>query len=198
MVSVLRWIAVLLIASTALVGCGGKSNPPAASSTGAGASQSVPADPKGDPTDQAPIDQSCPSSNATPFAKTKFVAHSGLAFGVFHRYLYKPYQAGTFKSGASGRISAFVKGGLAALFIKREIRLAAEDVKANPTLCKVLAAPLAKVGDTITSAFDRLKGGDASGITDLSSTITSIEGTSKGNGVDIAENDNANLASKPS
>ncbi len=87
---------------------------------------------------------------------------------------------------------------MAALFIKREIRLAADDVKANPTLCKVLAAPLAKVGDTVKSAFGQLKSGDASGITDLNSTISSIEGTSKGNGVDIAENDNANLASKPS
>jgi predicted small lipoprotein YifL len=197
MVLVLRWLAVLLVVSAALVGCGAKGSPPVGS-TAAGASQSAAADPTGDPGDQAPIDQSCPTSNTTPFAKTKFVAHSGLAFGVFHRYLYKPYQAGTFKSGASGRITAFVKGGLAALFIKREIRLATEDVKANPTLCKVVAAPLAKVGDTVKSAFDRLKGGDASGITDLSSTITSIEGTSKGNGVDIAENDNANLASKPS
>lgn len=197
MVGVLRWVAVLLIASMALVGCGGKSHPPAGS-TGAAASQSAPADPSGDPSDQAPIDQSCPTSNTIPFAKTKFVAHSGLAFGVFHRYLYKPYQAGTFKSGASGRMTGFVKGGLAALFIKREIRLAADDVKANPTLCKVLAAPLAKVGDTVKSAFGQLKNGDASGITDLNSTISSIEGTSKGNGVDIAENDNANLASKPS
>ena len=120
-----------------------------------------------------------------------------MAFGGFHRYLYKRYQAGTFKSGASGRIPAFVKAGLAALLIKREIRLTAGDVKANPTLCKVLVAPLAKVGDTVKSAFDQLKGGDPSGITDLNSTISSIEGTSQSNGVGIQENDDANIASKP-
>jgi hypothetical protein len=86
---------------------------------------------------------------------------------------------------------------LAALFITREIRLAAQDVKANPTLCTAPAAPLAKVGDTVKSAFDQLKGGDASGITDLDSTISSSEGTSQSNGVAIEEHDDANLASKP-
>jgi hypothetical protein len=41
-----------------------------------------------------------------------------------------------FKKGASGRIGALIKGGLAALFVKREIRLASGDVKANPTLVR--------------------------------------------------------------
>jgi hypothetical protein len=54
-------------------------------------------------------------------------------------------------------------GGLAALFVKREIRLASEDVKANPTLCKAIAAPLGKIGDAVQAAFDKLKTGDASG-----------------------------------
>lgn len=88
--------------------------------------------------------------------------HSGLAFGAFHRYLYKPYQAGTFKKGASGRILAFIKGGLAALFIKREVRLATEDVKANPTLCKAIAAPLDWIGNSVQATFDKLKTADAS------------------------------------
>ncbi len=43
-------------------------------------------------------------------------------------------QAGTFQKGADGRVTAFVKGGVAALFIKREIRLASEDVMANPNV----------------------------------------------------------------
>jgi hypothetical protein len=38
--------------------------------------------------------------------KTKFVLHAGLAFGAFHRYLYKPFKAGTFKAHAHGRIRA--------------------------------------------------------------------------------------------
>lgn len=140
----------------------------------------------------------CPTSNTTAFAKTKFVAHSGLAFGAFHRYLYKPYKAGTFTKGADGRLTAFAKGGLAALFIKREIRLASEDVKANPTLCRAIAAPLARVGATVQSAFDKAKSGDASGIDSVQSAVTSVSDSSKRDGVDITENDNPDLNSVPS
>ncbi|MBE7160889.1 MAG: hypothetical protein INR72_06545 [Williamsia herbipolensis] len=140
----------------------------------------------------------CPTSNTTSFAKTKFVAHSGLAFGAFHRYLYKPYKAGTFTKGADGRLTAFAKGGLAALFIKREIRLASEDVKANPTLCRTIAAPLARIGDTVQSAFDKAKSGDASGLDDVQSAVTSVSSSSKKDGVDITENDNPDLNSVPS
>ena len=135
----------------------------------------------------------CPSSNSTNFAKTKFVLHAGLAFGSFHRYLYKPLQAGTFKSGAHGRISAFLKAGLAALYIKREVRLAYADVTANPTLCKVIAAPLRSIGDNVQSAVTKLKGGDTSGITDLQSTVSSVESNSASNGTTVQEDANAPL-----
>ena len=123
--------------------------------------------------------------------------HSGLAFGAFHRYLYKPYKAGTFKKGAKGRITGFVKGGLAALFIKREVRLASEDVKANPTLCKAIAAPLKKIGDSVQASFDKLKKGDSSGIDDANSLISNVESSSSKGGVPIAENENADLTSTP-
>ena len=135
----------------------------------------------------------CPSSNTTNFAKTKFVLHAGLAFGAFHRYLYKPFQAGTYKSGAHGRILAFVKAGLAALYIKREVRLAYGDVTANPTLCKVIAAPLRSVGDDISAAVTKLKGGDPSGITAIQSTVTSVESSSSANGDAVQEDANAPL-----
>lgn len=133
----------------------------------------------------------CPSSNSTGFAKTKFVLHAGLAFGAFHRYLYKPLQAGTFKSGAHGRITAFVKAGLAALYIKREVRLAYGDVKANPTLCKAIAAPLQSVGDSVQAAVTKLKGGDASGITSLQSSVSSVESKSASHGTTVQEDANA-------
>jgi hypothetical protein len=185
MTRAVRMLVVLLLPLVIIAGCGG------------GTHSSLPADPSGSGADAAPIDESCPTSNTITFAKTKFVLHSGLAFGAFHRYLYKPYQAGTFKKGASGRITAFVKGGLAALFIKREIRLASQDVKANPTLCKAIAAPLGKIGDTVQGAFDKLKSGDASGVTNVNSLVSSVEGTSKTDGVPITENDNPDLTSTP-
>ena len=135
----------------------------------------------------------CPSSNSTSFAKTKFVLHTGLAFGAFHRYLYKPLQAGTFKSGAHGRITAFIKAGLAALYIKREVRLAYADVTANPTLCKVIAAPLRSVGDDVSAAVSKLKGGDSSGITAIQSTVGAVESNSSANGATVTEDPNAPL-----
>jgi hypothetical protein len=129
----------------------------------------------------------CPSSNTKAFAKTKFVLHAGLAFGTFHRYIYKPYRAGTFKSGAHGRITAFIKAGATALFIKREVRLATEDVKANPTLCKVIAAPLSNLADNISGAVSRLKGGDASGVESANTQISDITKSSSADGTPITE-----------
>jgi hypothetical protein len=146
MTRAVRMLLVLLLPLLVIAGCGGGTHsattPPASAS--AAADGALPADPSGSAADAAPIDEGCPTSNTIAFAKTKFLAHTGLAFGAFHRYLYKPFQAGTFKKGASGRITAFIKGGLAVLFVKREIRLASEDVKANPTLCKAIAAPWAR------------------------------------------------------
>ena len=129
----------------------------------------------------------CPASNTTAFAKTKFVLHAGLAFGTFHRYIYKPFKAGGFSKGAHGRIVAFVKAGATVLFIKRELRLATADVKANPTLCKAIAAPLTKLGDTVDGAVTKLRGGDASGVTDANSQISSISSSSSSGGVPITE-----------
>ncbi|CAM5731366.1 hypothetical protein MAUB1S_02486 [Mycolicibacterium aubagnense] len=193
--TLVRLIAVLIIPVVLLVGgCGHKQ---ASTGSNASSSESIPADPSGDAGDAAPISQTCPAQATTSFAKTKFVAHSGLAFGAFHRWLWKPFQAGTFNKGANGRVTAFIKGGLAALFVKREVRLAATDVQADPTLCKAIIAPLDKLGDTVQAAFDKLKGGDASGITDLNSSIGSIESTSQKDGVAIQEDENADLTKKP-
>jgi hypothetical protein len=136
---------------------------------------------------------SCPTSNTTNFAKTKFVLHAGLAFGAFHRYLYKPFKAGTFQSGAHGRILAFAKAGAAALFIKRELRLTSEDVKANPSLCKVIAAPLQDIADKISGAVSSLKGGDVSAITGIEQTVQSVEGKAASTGNTIQEDPNAPL-----
>ena len=194
-----RILIALILPLALIAGCGPSSNSAAGqASSSAGANGQVPADPSGTSADSQPIDTSCPATNTTSFAKTKFVLHSGLAFGAFHRYLYKPYKAGTFQKGAKGRITGFIKGGLAALFIKREIRLATVDVKANPTLCKAIAAPLGKIGDGIKSAFDKLKGGDTSGIDGVNSQISSVEGSSQQDGVPIKEDDNPNIASTPS
>jgi len=170
-----------------LVGC--KSNDTAApGNSGSTQSQSA--------ADNAPFDSTCPTSNTVNFAKSKFVLHTGEGFGAFHRWLYNPYQQGTFGSGANGRTMAFVKGGLAALFIKRQVRLAIGDVKGSPILCNAIAAPLANIGNSVSSAVDRLKGGDAGGINAVNSSISSIENTSQADGDPIHEDDNANISGR--
>ncbi len=136
---------------------------------------------------------SCPSSNTTSFAKTKFLTHSGLAFGAFHRYLYTPFRAGAFKSGASGRITAIVKAGAAALFIKREVRLAYEDVQATPSLCKAIGQPLQALGNQIDAAVSGLKNGSTSGITALEGLVQGVKAKAASAGTPIQENTNPPL-----
>jgi hypothetical protein len=195
-IRVARAVVVLVLPALVIAGCGPSSSTssssPPGSTTGA-----VPADPPQSASDAAPVDAGCPATSTTSFAKTKFLLHAGLAFGAFHRYLWKPYRAGTFGKGASGRLTAFVKAGLAALFVKREVRLASEDVKADPTLCRAIAAPLASTGNDVQGAVDRLKGGDASGLDRVDSSITAAEdGASKG-GAPIVEDDDPDLTSTP-
>jgi len=120
------------------------------------------------------------------------VLHTGLAFGTFHRYIYKPLKAGQFSSGASGRAATFAKAAATALFAKREIRLASQDVKANPTLCRVLAAPLNKLAVTFDGLGTRLKHGDTSGVSDANSQIAGISAASAKGGAPITERTDEN------
>jgi hypothetical protein len=179
---------LVLVVSLALVmflaaGCS-KSSPVGA--TGSGPSASSTASTSAVPT-------TCPSE-ASGFAKTKFVTHAALGFGAFHRYIYKPYRAGTFRSGAHGRISAFVKAGLAALFIKREVRLAGEAAQNSPALCKAILSPLRTVSETVEAAVSKLKQGDASGVGDIESAISQVKSGASSQGATITENDNAPLS----
>ncbi len=103
--------------------------------------------------------------------KTKFVLHAGLAFGAFHRYLYKPFKAGTFKAHAHGRLRAAVKGGLAGLFVYHELKLALTDAQADKTLSK-LVAPITALQDRIRSSAAGVKSGKTQ---DLEGTNTQLE-----------------------
>jgi hypothetical protein len=136
---------------------------------------------------------SCPAG-ATGFAKTKFVAHAALGFGAFHRYIYKPYRAGAFRSGAHGRLAAFIKAGLAALFIKREVRLADAAAQNSPALCKLIVTPLRTVSETVGAAVSKLKQGDASGINAVEGAVSQVESQASSQGANIVENANAPLS----
>jgi hypothetical protein len=57
----------------------------------------------------------CSQMGTKKFAKTRFLLHAGLGLGAFKKFVYDPFKAGKFKSGASGRVKSIVVAGAAAL-----------------------------------------------------------------------------------
>ncbi|WP_157429662.1 hypothetical protein [Actinomadura oligospora] len=103
----------------------------------------------------------CPSEATKKFAKTRFAGDAGLAFGAFHRWIYKPWKAGTFKSGAQDRKKAIVKGAAAGAFALNRLNAARKLVDADPTLCTKLKQPLESLKNNLSGLTDKLKSGDA-------------------------------------
>jgi hypothetical protein len=176
-------VLVVSLTLVVLLAAGCKSS--SVGATGSGPSSSI--------ASASAVPTSCPSE-ASGFAKTKFVTHAALGFGAFHRYIYKPYRAGTFRSGAHGRITAFIKAGLAALFIKREVRLAGDAARNSPALCKLILAPLRTVSESVQAAVSKLKQGDASGVGAIQGAVSQVESRASSQGTTITENDNAPLS----
>jgi hypothetical protein len=144
-------IFVALAMATALLGagCGAGSSTTSASSGGAAAS----------------------TTSSTHFAKTKFVLHAGLAFGAFHRYIYKPLKNGGFSGGLLHHKLATIKAALAAAFAYHEIKLALADARASKLLSHVLS-PLLRLQTGLSGLVTALRHGDVS-----PSAITSANAT---------------------
>jgi hypothetical protein len=123
------------------------------------------------------------------FAKTKFVLHAGLAFGAFHRYVYKPFREGKFRSGASGRRRAYVKAGLAGAFAYHELKVARKDALASDTLRRHLI-PLI---DALTSKFNlittALKGGSlgSGAVLGAEAALSALKDRAAGDGAEIKD-----------
>ena len=122
------------------------------------------------------------------FAKTKFLLHTGLAFGAFHRYIYKPLRAGALRRGAPGRVRVLLKGAAATIFIVHELRLAHDDA-----LSSDLLRPLANKIDAAGSAIGRLAGGLKSGavnpaeILSASGAVDALGGASRTLGAGVKD-----------
>jgi hypothetical protein len=131
------------------------------------------------------------SSSTTPnvgrLPTVKFVLHAGLAFGAFHRWIYKPLKNGTFTGGIFKHKLALAKAGLAGLFAYHELKLAIRDARASPKLQK-LVAPITALGDKLKSIGDGAKSGnfDPSTITSANNDVTSLSGLAKQAGVAIS------------
>jgi uncharacterized protein YceK len=181
--------AALILTVGLVAGCGTVSS---SSSSSQPASTAAPAGTSATGSNTAAVG-TCPTSNTTAFAKTKFVLHAGLAFGAFHRYLYKPFRAGEFSSGAHGRILRFVKAGLAVVFIEHELRLTGQDAQANPTLCKLIASPLRSLSADVSGAVSGLRGGSTAAIQGAESSLGSITSLAKSKGASIVDNATSSL-----
>jgi hypothetical protein len=127
------------------------------------------------------------SSKTIHFATAKFALHAGLAFGAFHRYIYKPFKAGDFAHPSTHK-AALVKGGLAALFAVHEIKIAAQDARSSKVLSK-LGAPIAALETKLGSLGTDLKAGRSNGslIQSTNTDVTSIGSQSAASGTTIKE-----------
>ena len=168
-VSLVAVLGVLALAVTA--GCGSSSS---SSSSSAAASASSTA-------------TSASTTSTTKLAKTKFVLHAGLAFGAFHRWIYKPAKAGDLSHPLEHKLTT-LKAALAAAFVYHELKLALADAQADPTLSK-LVAPITALQNKLHGLAGSVKSGGASAadVDGLDSTISSIKGLASSAGQPITE-----------
>jgi hypothetical protein len=141
-------LVIGLLAFTAACSSKSSTTVNSASVTGAAAASSTPG--------------ACPTANTKSFAKTRFVADVALAGGAFKRYIYTPAKAGKFKKGANGKVVALVKAAAAGAFVINRLGAAKSAAEANPTLCKLLAQPIAKFSAAVSGLVRQAKGGAGS------------------------------------
>jgi hypothetical protein len=153
------------VAAFALAGCGTSSSSSSAGGSAVGTS----------------------TSGSIHFAKTKFLLHAGLAFGAFHRYVYKPFRAGVFGHPFLHKLS-LIKAGLAVLFIKHELTIAAVDVRSSKLLRR-LFSPLTAVAAKLGALRSAITGGSVSAadIGGVQSQLSSIGTTASSHGQAIQD-----------
>ncbi|GAB2821929.1 hypothetical protein GCM10022221_20050 [Actinocorallia aurea] len=154
-----------------------------ATATGAAASNAASASAKASATAAA----ACPTAATKKFAKTRFVADAGLAFGAFNQWILKPYKAGGFNADAANRKRTIAKAVAAGAFSLNRLNAARKMINADPTLCKSLKAPVEAVWATATAAIDKIKTGDVSGIGDASSALEDLRQQAKDDGLNIKD-----------
>jgi hypothetical protein len=117
----------------------------------------------------------------------KFLLHAGLAFGAFHRYIYKPFKQGTFSHPLRHKL-ALIKAAAATAFVVHEVRLASEDAKASALLRKLLS-PLTALAASVGGLASGLKGGhpDAAALGSANSQVEAIKGAAASQGIPVKE-----------
>jgi len=170
-------LVVLLLVAVAFSGCGksGSSANNGSAAPGAAAPQQSP-----DQGGQAA------GGKKTHFAKTKFVLHAGLAFGAFHRYIYKPFRAGKLGGGLLTNKKAKLKAAAAALFAYHEVKVALKDARSSRILSKALS-PLLALQTKLSSMKSGLKRGDTSQVAGANTDVNGIGAAAKQAGQPIQD-----------
>ncbi len=161
-------LVMLLSLCVALgAGCGSSSSSSTASGTASGTTSTQP---------------------TTHLAKTKFVLHAGLAFGAFHRYIYKPYKEGKFSGGLLHHKLLTLKAALAATFAYHEIKLALNDARSSRILSTLLA-PLLALQTKLSGLGASLRHGnaDSAAIQSANSDASTIRSESASRGQPIQD-----------
>ena len=135
------------------------------------------------------------TTGTTKLAKTKFVLHAGLAFGAFHRWIYKPIKSGELTHPLSHKLTA-VKAAVAAAFVYHELKLALSDAQSDPTLSK-LVSPITALQTKIKDLGSSVKGGNAATVeqqvTQANDSVGSISSQSASSGQPITETSPSHL-----
>ena len=157
---------VLVIAALAVAGCGSSSGSSSNATTSAAATTAS------------------AQTGSGGVSAAKFVLHTGLAFGAFHRYIYKPIKAGALQNPLSHKL-AVLKATAAATFMVHEIKLAVAAAQGSPALMK-LVAPLSALAAGVKSA---VASGTVSPTTLATgnSVVESIKSQAAGAGATIVE-----------
>jgi hypothetical protein len=115
------------------------------------------------------------------------VLHAGLAFGAFHRWIYKPAKAGELRHPFQHPLTA-AKAALAAAFVYHEVKLALADAQSDPTLSK-LVAPITALQNKLQGLAGSVKSGGAGAgdVSGLDSAISSIKDQASSAGAQITE-----------
>jgi len=123
------------------------------------------------------------------------VADIALAGGAFKRYIYTPAKAGAFQKGAPGKTAALVKAAAAGAFTINRLDAAKSAAEANPTLCKVLIAPLANFSAEVKGLIDKAKGGagsiSPSDVASGNDALSSLHSAASQGGAPFTDNLNA-------
>ena len=119
------------------------------------------------------------------FAKTRFALHSGIAVAGFYRFIFKPYRAGAFKSGAPGRRKALAKAAATAGVAIHELRVAANVARCDGAALKRLGDPLSAVLGPLDSLRGLTTGGGVGAIAAAQAAMSTCSKASTDAGVPL-------------